>query len=84
MRIDPGICLDGVEEGRYATGVDTLFARRGDLTPLEEGEWFADDLVGLPVVDRSGAAVGTVVRLVNLPSVDVLEVAPEGGGPGTR
>jgi 16S rRNA processing protein RimM len=51
-------------------------ARRSDLTPLGEGEWFADDLVGLAVVDQAGTALGTVKKLTNLPSVDVLEVDP--------
>ncbi|MFT4049919.1 MAG: ribosome maturation factor RimM [Solirubrobacterales bacterium] len=49
-------------------------ARRADLTPLAEGEWFADDLVGLAVVSTAGVALGSVVRMTNLPSVDVLEV----------
>jgi 16S rRNA processing protein RimM len=54
-------------------------AQRGDLTPLGEGEWFADDLIGLNVVSANGDALGVVKRLANLPSVDVLEVsAPEG------
>jgi len=57
-----------------------VFAARGDLTPLEEGEWFADDLVGLAVVDGSDLAVGKVTRMNNLPSADVLEVEREGGG----
>lgn len=54
-------------------------ARRGDLTPLEAGEWFADDLVGLTVRDRDGNILGAVTRLTNLPSVDVLEVSPDEG-----
>lgn len=56
-------------------------ARRADLTPLEEGEWYADDLVGLAVRDRDGRTLGTVERLTNLPSVDVLEVRPDSGEP---
>lgn len=51
----------------------SVTAPRSSLTPLAEGEWFAADLVGLRVVagDRE---FGKVTRLVNLPSVDVLEV----------
>lgn len=56
-----------------------LFAARGDLTPLGEGEWFADDLIGLAVVDRDGRELGKVTRLNNLPSADVLEVAGNDG-----
>lgn len=58
----------------------SVTARRADLTPLAEGEWFADDLVGLTVRDRQGGRLGEVRRLVNLPSVDVLEVATPDDG----
>jgi 16S rRNA processing protein RimM len=54
-------------------------AARGDLTPLAEGEWFADDLIGLALVDRAGKLLGKVTRMNNLPSADVLEVALEDG-----
>lgn len=50
-------------------------AARSDLTPLGEGEWFADDLIGLAVVDSAGRALGEVTRMNNYPSADVLEVA---------
>jgi 16S rRNA processing protein RimM len=53
---------------------------REDLTPLGEGEWFADDLIGLAVVDKGGRVLGSVTRLNNLPSADVLEVAAAEGG----
>jgi 16S rRNA processing protein RimM len=40
---------------------------------LEEGEWWAHELEGLAVTDGS-KAVGTVRRMLELPSVEVLEV----------
>jgi 16S rRNA processing protein RimM len=40
---------------------------------LEPGEWWAHELEGLAVTDGS-KAVGTVRRMVELPSVEVLEV----------
>src|SRR5690242_18111056 len=33
---------------------------RSALPPLEEGEYYHADLIGLPAVDRDGRAVGTV------------------------
>lgn len=54
-------------------------AARSDLTPLEDGEWFADDVVGLVVTTRDGRELGKVTKLTNLPSVDVLEVDPVEG-----
>jgi 16S rRNA processing protein RimM len=47
--------------------------------PLAPDEWYAEDLVGCSVVD-GGAPVGTVLRLLALPSCEVLEVR-RGGGP---
>lgn len=70
--------VDGRDAAAALRG-EAVTAARSDLTPLAEGEWFADDLVGLAVVDRSGSELGRVARMTNLPSVDVLEVAsPEG------
>ncbi len=45
---------------------------------LEEGEWWAHQLVGCEVSD-GGRRVGTVVRLVELPSCEALEVSRERG-----
>lgn len=44
-----------------------------ELPPLEPGEWWAHELEGCAI--RDGAAVvGTVVRMLELPSCEVLEV----------
>ena len=56
-------------------------AERSTLTPLQEGEWYGDDLVGLAVTALDGRPLGRVQRLKNLPSVDVLEVATDSGEP---
>jgi 16S rRNA processing protein RimM len=46
---------------------------------LGPDEWWADDLTGCAVQD-SGRVVGTVRRLIELPSCEVLEVERAGGG----
>ncbi len=56
-----------------------VFARRENLTPLGDGEWYAKDLVGLVVVSADGDQLGVVDRLVNAPSVDLLAVSPAEG-----
>ena len=49
-----------------------------DAPPLEPGEWWAHELEGLAVTDGD-RAVGTVRRMLELPSVEVLEVErPDG------
>jgi 16S rRNA processing protein RimM len=52
---------------------------RSQLPPLEEGEYYHVDLIGMPCEDREGAAVGTVVAVENYGAGDLLEVELEGG-----
>jgi 16S rRNA processing protein RimM len=56
-----------------------LWMRRSDAPPLEEDEWYAEDLVGCRVVDGD-APVGVVVKLLPYPSCDLLEVQRPGAG----
>jgi 16S rRNA processing protein RimM len=52
---------------------------RSALPPLEEGEYYHADLIGLPAVDRDGNAVGTVAAVENYGAGDLLEIDLEGG-----
>ncbi len=52
---------------------------RAALPPLEEGEYYHADLIGLPCVDRGGASVGTVAAVENYGAGDLLEIETEGG-----
>jgi len=52
---------------------------RSDLPPLEEGEYYHADLIGLPCVDSEGEPVGTVVAVENFGAGDLLEVELAGG-----
>jgi 16S rRNA processing protein RimM len=47
---------------------------RAALPPLEEGEYYHADLIGLAAVDRAGAAVGIVVAVENYGAGDLLEI----------
>jgi 16S rRNA processing protein RimM len=47
---------------------------RADLPPLEEGEYYHSDLVGLPCVDREGKVVGAVGSVENFGAGDLLEI----------
>ena len=52
---------------------------RDSLPPLEEGEYYHADLIGLPAVDGEGREVGTVVAVENYGAGDLLEIEnPEG------
>ena len=47
---------------------------RSALPPLEEGEYYHADLVGLPAEDRDGKPVGIVVAVENYGAGDLLEI----------
>jgi len=52
---------------------------RDALPPLDEGEYYHADLIGLPCVDRDGQPVGTVAAVENFGAGDLLEVETEAG-----
>jgi len=56
-----------------------LLVARAHAPALGPEEWWAEDLEGLSVLDGK-RLVGTVLRLLALPSCEVLEVARTGGG----
>ena len=47
---------------------------RSALPPLEVGEYYHADLVGLPCVDGEGQDVGTVAAVENFGAGDLLEI----------
>jgi len=57
-----------------------IFARRDQLPPPSEDEFYYDDLVGLEAIDAAGGRIGRVVSLTNHGAGDVLEIAPVSGG----
>jgi len=65
------------EEAEKLNGV-ALFARRRQLPPPSDDEFYHDDLVGLDAVTREGEALGRVVALRNFGAGDILEIAPPG------
>ncbi|MBA2919791.1 16S rRNA processing protein RimM [Sphingomonas sp. MAH-20] len=56
-----------------------LTVPREALPPLEEGEYYHADLIGLPVVTPGGDSVGTVAAVENFGAGDVLDIEKPGG-----
>jgi 16S rRNA processing protein RimM len=77
----PIVRLHGVEDRSAAEALrgQTLTVARSRAPTLGEGEWWAHELEGCTVVDGE-RIVGTVSRLLELPSCEVLEVWREAGG----
>jgi 16S rRNA processing protein RimM len=67
------------EAAEALKGVE-IFARRDQLPPPGENEFYWDDLIGLEAVDTGGAPLGQVVALMNHGAGDILEIAPAEGG----
>ena len=70
-------CAD--REAADALRGQTLQVSRTSAPKLDEDEWWAEDLEGLSVLDGE-RKVGTVSRLLALPSCEVLEVTRDAGG----
>jgi 16S rRNA processing protein RimM len=52
---------------------------RSALPPLEEGEYYHADLIGLPAVDGDGCQIGTVAAVENYGAGDLLEIEDDNG-----
>jgi 16S rRNA processing protein RimM len=76
----PIVRLEDCEDRAAAEAMagELLLVERSGARELEPDEWWAEDLEGCAVTDGE-RRVGTVRRLLGLPSVDVLEVERPGG-----
>jgi 16S rRNA processing protein RimM len=75
----PIVRLDGVEgraEADALRGI-ALTVDRLEAPALKEGEWWAHELEGCAVLDGEQRVVGTVSRMLELPSCEALEVRRE-------
>ncbi len=75
------ICrVEGVRDRTQAEKLKgvALYVDRERLPPPEDGEYYHADLVGLRAVTEEGAALGTVVAVLNYGAGDILEVRADG------
>jgi 16S rRNA processing protein RimM len=73
--------VDGREAAQALRGAE-LWLDGGQAPALGPEEWWAHELEGCTVHGTDGRLLGTVARLVELPSCEALEVSsPEGGQP---
>ena len=56
-----------------------LTVPRAALPPLEEGEYYHADLIGLPAVTEAGDDVGTVIAVENYGATDLVEIEKPDG-----
>jgi len=57
----------------------TAVVKRSERYPLPEGEYYADDLVGLVVKDTNGKVIGKLSEVWETPANDIYQVLDDGG-----
>jgi 16S rRNA processing protein RimM len=73
--------LEGVDDRSAAEALRGSLVEidRSALPPLEEGEYYHADLIGLPAEDGEGRPVGIVAAVENYGAGDLLELELAGG-----
>lgn len=73
--------LEGISDRSAAEALrgELVEVDRADLAPLEEGEYYHADLVGIPCIDEGGKQIGRVVAVENFGAGDLLEVERPNG-----
>lgn len=62
-----------INEVEKYIGADVL-ADKLDVPPLEDGEFYIDDVVGLDAYDETGEIIGKVVDVILIPANDLIEI----------
>ena len=73
--------IEGIDDRSAAEALrgSLIEVDRTSLPPLEEGEYYHADLIGLAAVDGQGNSVGTVIAVENYGAGDLLDIELEGG-----
>ena len=56
-----------------------MYVTRENAIPLEEGEYYVKDMIGLKVVTDEGETLGTLKNIIETGANDVYQIAMEGG-----
>jgi 16S rRNA processing protein RimM len=73
--------LEGIRDRNAAEilrGVE-LYVPRDRMPPVEEGEYFVEDLIGMEVFSQEGSALGTVKGVHEFGAGPILEIAFQDG-----
>jgi 16S rRNA processing protein RimM len=78
---NPVARFEGVDDRSAAEALrgSLIEVDRSSLPPLEEGEYYHSDVIGLAAVDREGKSIGKVIAVENYGAGDLLEIELAGG-----
>jgi 16S rRNA processing protein RimM len=81
---NPVARFEGIDDrsAAEALGGSLVEVDRSALPPLEQGEYYHADLIGLPALDTQGANIGIVVAVENYGAGDLLEIEGQDGKRG--
>jgi 16S rRNA processing protein RimM len=81
---NPVARFEGVDDRSAAEALrgSLVEVDRSALPPLEQGEYYHADLIGLPALDTQGANIGIVVAVENYGAGDLLEIEGQDGKRG--
>ena len=65
------------EVGQFRNQI--VYVKSADRPPLEDGEYYHHQLIGLHVVSGAGQTIGTVTEILETGASDILVVTPETG-----
>lgn len=73
--------IEGIEDRSAADALRGALIEvdRSALPPLEEGEYYHADLIGVVAVNSTGDRIGTVTAVANYGAGDLLEIEGAGG-----
>ncbi|MFQ5433041.1 MAG: ribosome maturation factor RimM [Nitrospinota bacterium] len=73
---------DGVNSPEEAAGFTNreFWIKRSQLSPLPEGEYFSQDIMGCGVIDEDDNEIGVVDDVIQTGANDVWQIARTGGG----
>jgi len=70
--------INSPEAAKAFTGAQ-LLAGRDQAAPLGEGEFYIEDLKGLPVITEEGETLGVIIDVIEGGGGDLVEIALAGG-----
>jgi len=65
------------EVGQFRNQI--VYVKSVDRPPLEDGEYYHHQLIGLHVVSEAGETIGTVTEILETGASDILVVIPNSG-----